>query len=371
MKIALYLNNLWGISATARIAYMLAKYFVEKHHKVLFIVNKPPIEIAKEFPVKVLKGKGEILRSYELAKLSKEENIDAVLSFMRPQSNVSGLANRFFIKSKTVFIGSVHNSDNYLTYNRFYQLPYRYLEKWLLEGNDKIVAVSKAGKKDLGEAFFINPHKVEVIYNPIDTKWIKEKAEEPIEPDLEEIFENYHVLINVARMETQKGLHHLIDIFERINRNLPKTRLVLIGDGSLRSELEKKVSQKGLKDKIFFLGWRKNPFPYVAKSKLFLLTSLWEGLPMVVLESLSLETPVVAFKTRGGHIEILENCCPLIDYPDEEAYANKVIEILTDEKKYQALQNAAKKRVQQFSSEKIADKYLELFETVLNSKFLT
>ena len=144
MKIALYLNNLWGISATARIAHMLAQRFKKNAHEVLFIVNKPPIEIAKEFPVIVLKKKGELLRAYELAQIAKEQKIDVVRAVMRPQSNVSGLANRFFRKSKTVFIGSVHNTDNYLTYNRAYQLPYRYLEKWLLEGNDKIVAVSKA-----------------------------------------------------------------------------------------------------------------------------------------------------------------------------------------------------------------------------------
>ena len=254
MKIALYLNNLWGISATARIAHMLAQRFKKNAHEVIFIVNKPPIEIAKEFPVIVLKKKGELLRAYELAQIAKEQKIDAVLSFMRPQSNVSGLANRFFRKSKTVFIGSVHNTDNYLTYNRAYQLPYRYLEKWLLEGNDKMVAVSKAVKEDLKEAFFIDPQKVEVIYNPIDISLIRERAKEPIEPEMEELFKNHPVIVNVARMETQKGLHHLINIFERVNRKLPQTRLVLIGDGSLRGQLEKRVIQKGLKGKVLFWG---------------------------------------------------------------------------------------------------------------------
>jgi len=369
MKIALYLNNLWGISATARIAYMLAKEFEKKSHQVIFVINKPPIEIGKEFPIRVLKKKGEPLRAWELAKLCEGENIDVVLSFMRPQSNVSGLANRFFKRSKTAFIGSVHNTDNYLTYNKAYQLPYRYLEKWLLEGNDKIVAVSNGVKEDLKEAFFINPQKVEVIYNPIDIDLIKEKAREPIDPRLNELFKKHPVIVNVARMETQKGLHHLINIFERVNRKLPQTRLVLIGDGSLRRDLENRVLKKGLKGKVLFLGWRENPFPYVARSRIFALTSLWEGFGMVLVEAMALGVPPVAFKTRGGHVEVLENCCPLVEYPREDLFAERLIELLTDREKYDKLRQKVLKRVENFRSEVIADRYLELFEETLRGKF--
>ena len=368
MRIALYLNNLWGISATARIAYMLAKEFEKYNNDVVFFINKPPIEIAQEFPIKVLRKKGELLRAFELSKLCEEENIDVVLSFMRPQSNVSGLANRFFNKGKTTFIGSVHNSDNYLTYNKIYQLPYRYLEKWLLESNDKIVAVSNSVKKDLEEAFFINPQKVEVIYNPIDVDLIRKKAKEPIEPHLEALFKKHPVVINVARMETQKGLHHLINIFERVNKKLPQTRLVLIGDGSLRGQLEYQVRQKGLKDKVFFLGWKENPFPYVARSKVFALTSLWEGLAMVMLESFSLGIPIIAFKTRGGHVEVLKNCCPLIEYPNEELYAETLINLLTDEGLYKKTQQKVLEKVEEFRSEFIAKKYLDLFQETMDKK---
>jgi len=169
-------------------------------------------------------------------------------------------------------------------------------------------------------------------------------------------------------METQKGLHHLINIFERVNRKLPQTRLVLIGDGSLRGQLEKRVIQKGLKGKVLFLGWRENPFPYVARAKLFALTSLWEGLPMVSLESLALGTPMVAFKTRGGHVEVLENCCPLVEYPNEQRFAEKIVELLHEEEKYKELQRRALERVKEFSSERIAERYLTLFEELLSSK---
>jgi ADP-heptose:LPS heptosyltransferase len=110
--------------------------------------------------------------------------------------------------------------------------------------NGKLISnQSKTVKRDLEEAFFINPEKVEVIYNPIDVERVRKLSEEPLTEEEEEIF-NHPVIVNVARHEPQKGLHHLINIFERVYRELPETRLVLIGDGSLRRELEKQVSDK-------------------------------------------------------------------------------------------------------------------------------
>ena len=233
------------------------------------------------------------------------------------------------------------------------------MEKVLLERNDKIVAVSKAVKEDLIRAFFVNPHKIEVIYNPIDPEFVRKLAEEPIEEELQEIFQ-HPVIVNVARMELQKGLHHLISIFERVNRELPSTRLVLIGDGSQRGRLESLVHQKGLKGKVFFLGWRQNPFKYVARSKVFAFTSLWEGFGLVLTEAMSLGIPIVAFDTKGGHTEVWEGCCPLIRYPDEENYARELIKLLTDGSYYGALKNKVRERGKEFYPERVAQRYLNL-----------
>lgn len=360
MRICFYLNNLWGISATARIAHFLASEMRRKQHEVFFVINKPPIEIAQEFPIKVLKSRGDLLRARELGMLLKGENVDVCYGFMRPQSNVLGLVRLFHPKLRTKLIGSVHNSDNYLTYNRWYHLPYRYLEKFLLEKNDLIVAVSKGVKEDLKEAFFIRDDKIKVIYNPIDIEGIRKRAQAPIGEKFEELFQTHPVIINIARMEKQKGLHHLINIFAKVNKKLPETRLVLIGDGSLRRELEERVKKLGLEQKVFFLGWVENPFPYLKRAKVFAMTSLWEGLAMVILESFALNIPVIAFKTRGGHVEVLENCCPLVDYPDEETYAEELLKIFTDGGYYETLRKRVGEKVKEFSVDRIAEEYLKL-----------
>ena len=77
---------------------------------------------------------------------------------------------------------------------------------------------------------------------------------------------------------------------------------------------------------------------------------------------------MVAFKTRGGHVEVLENCCPLVEYPNEQRFAEKIVELLMEEEKYKELQRRALERVKEFSSERIAERYLTLFEELLSSK---
>jgi glycosyltransferase involved in cell wall biosynthesis len=359
MRIGIYINNLWKISSTVKITYFLAKEFKKRGIEPIYLINREPIEIAQEFEIIKISAKGDIDRALKIGKIAKDLKLHAIYGFLRPQTVVLGLAKFVRPSLKVKLIGSVRNNDNYRSYNRWYHLPFRFLEKVLLERNDKIVAVSKAVKEDLIRAFFVNPDKIEVIYNPIDPDFVRRLAEEPIEEELQEIFQ-YPVIINVARMELQKGLHHLISIFERVNRELPQTRLVLIGDGSQRGRLENLVRQKGLKDKVFFLGWRQNPFKYVARSKVFAFTSLWEGFGLVLTEAMSLGIPIVAFNTKGGHAEVLEGCCPLIRYPDEENYARELIKLLTDQDYYRSLKTKVGERVKEFYPERVAQKYLKL-----------
>ena len=359
MRVGFYINNLWGISATARIAYFLAKEFRKKGIETIFLLNRGQIEIAQEFEIIVLSGKGDLDRAIEIGGLATKLDLKAIYGFMRPQSVVLGLAKLFKPSLKVKLIGSVHNSDNFRSYNKWYHLPYRFLEKFLLEKNDKIITVSETVKRDLEKAFFLKPQKLEVIYNPIDPHFVKNMASEPIEEELQEVFKN-PVIVNVARMELQKGLHHLIEIFERVNKKLPQTRLVLIGDGSQRRILEDMVRQKGLNSKVFFLGWRKNPYKYIARSKIFAFTSLWEGFGLVLSEAMVLGKPIVAFNTEGGHQEVLKECCPLIEYPNEELYAEEVIKLLTEEGYYNSLTGRVKERVKKFYPEAVAEQYLRL-----------
>ncbi len=366
MRIALYLNNLWGIAATSRIAVTLAKEFKKRGHNPFFIINAPPADLGREFKVIILKKKGELLRALELGKLLKRERTHLCLAFMRPQSTVLGITKLLYPSLGTLLVGSVHNTENCLKYCKKRYIPFRLIVKFLLERPEGLVAVSRGVEEDLREAFFINPKKIKVIYNPVDAEWVRKLSEEPLSPEEEEVFKK-PVIVNVARHEKQKGLHHLLKVFKLVSERVD-AHLLLIGEGSLTPQLKALAEELGVANRVFFLGWRENPFKYMRRSRLFLLTSLWEGLPMVLLEAMVLGLPVVAFRSRGGHVELLEGVSPLVDYPDEEAMARIAIRLFTDTPYREEVLRKQDERLANFMPPKVAEEYLSYFTELETSR---
>ncbi|GAB6065120.1 glycosyltransferase [Aquifex pyrophilus] len=365
MRIAFYLNYLWGVGSGPKIAEMLARKFKKRGHEVFFIIQKDLVERANEFPIILLKEKNEITRAYELGKVLKEINADICFGFMRPMSVVMGITKLLYPSHKTLFIGSIHNNDNYIKYGKALYIPYRVLLKFVLEMLDGIVAVSRGVKEDIERTYFIKK-KVRVFYNPVDVENLIELSREEIPEEEERIFEK-PVIINLSRFVKQKGLPHLIRIFKKVSEELD-ARLVILGDGEMREEVEKMIRDLKLEDSVFLLGWKKNPYPYIRRAKVLAMTSLWEGYGLVLNEAMALGTPPVAFNVKGGPSEILPGCCPLIDYPDEETYAREVIKLLTDKEYYETIKQNAIKKASEFSVEKVADRLLKYFEELIEER---
>ena len=108
--------------------------------------------------------------------------------------------------------------------------------------------------------------------------------------------------INVGRFEPQKNHFLLIEAFKKINSDV---KLYLIGDGYLREELEKKVKNANLEEKVIFLGRQKNVFNFLSKANCFVLSSNYEGFPNVLIEALACELPIISSDCPSGPREIL------------------------------------------------------------------
>lgn len=142
--------------------------------------------------------------------------------------------------------------------------------------------------------------KTSVIYNPVN------KA-------IEDIIENTgfskankdDYLLCVGRLEQQKGFHYAIEAFSIVSRDNDALRLKIIGKGSLERALIEQAKALGVYEKIDFEGFKENVIPYYQKAKATLLTSLYEGFPNVLVESITLGTPVVSFNCPSGPSEIV------------------------------------------------------------------
>lgn len=145
---------------------------------------------------------------------------------------------------------------------------------------------------------------VRALWNPCDRERLLEQSTEQADTDILFFRTGDRVLVSMGREDDVKGFWHLIRIFRRVNEEEEDTRLAIIGDGEFK-EYKDLVKRLGMEEKVLFTGLKKNPFPYLRESHIYVLTSLSEGLPNALVEALALSLPVVSANCMSGPAEIL------------------------------------------------------------------
>ena len=156
-----------------------------------------------------------------------------------------------------------------------------------------LVFVSKKGKKSFLSIFPEMTDKVILCNNFIDNKKIEELSNEKIEIEKDEIT----TILNVGRHdEKEKKLSRIIEVAEKLKQENYKFRILFVGDGKDSNKYKEMVQKKKLEEQIIFLGRKQNPYPYFKISDCVLLTSDYEGYPVVFLESMILNKPIITTK---------------------------------------------------------------------------
>lgn len=169
------------------------------------------------------------------------------------------------------------------------------LEWKLVFHNRHLACVSSGVEVSAQEAFDqgdIKPKSLRVITNPCPVEQIRTLANEA-DADIPDT----PYLLNVARLVPQKGHALLLEAYKASGINL---KLVIVGEGPLKSELEAKARSLGIADQVFFAGKRRNPYPWMKQAELFVLASEYEGLGIVLTEAMACGTPILAVESRGG-----------------------------------------------------------------------
>ncbi|MBP3274954.1 MAG: glycosyltransferase [Butyrivibrio sp.] len=141
------------------------------------------------------------------------------------------------------------------------------------------------------------------IYNPLDVEDVHNKGGEPVE-DFPFVGDDIRVISCMARNDYIKGIWHLLKAFSLAQVKHPEARLIVLGAGNW-DKYKEMAKALGVKDKVAFPGLRKNPFPYVAASDLYVCSSNHEGFPNAVLEAMALKKPVISADCKTGPREIL------------------------------------------------------------------
>lgn len=145
---------------------------------------------------------------------------------------------------------------------------------------------------------------IETLWNPCDTEEVREQSRRGNKEELTFFEEEKPVFVSMGREDEVKGFWHLLKAFRRVSESLPDAKLAVIGEGSFE-KYKALARDLQIEDRIWFTGLKKNPFPYLAKGKAYVLSSISEGLPNALVEALSLSLPVISVNCLSGPAEIL------------------------------------------------------------------
>lgn len=224
-----------------------------------------------------------------------------VLSFLE-RSNFVNIVSRAFFPHVAVISERVHPSRHYAGKAGKIQLA---LIRHLYPHAHFIVTNSQATANDLVNNLELSPAKIRVIPNMLDVPAVQALAREPLPADAREWY-THPVVVTSGRLTEQKGTWHLIRAFADLKRRAPDVKLVLLGQGPLEGYLQALARQLGVAKDVHLAGFQQNPHRFVANAALFVLPSLWEGLPNVLIEAMACGVPVLSTDCPAGPREILD-----------------------------------------------------------------
>jgi glycosyltransferase involved in cell wall biosynthesis len=294
-------------------------------------------------------------------------DVDIVLSFMEWANSINMLSKALGSRHKAYINVRCRLKVHYK--NELKKTSWTMLN-WLWKYTDRTIVNSRDIKEDIVSLFNVNPASVEVVHNPLNLNEIAKLSQESVD---EEWFlkRDIPLLINVGSLTKPKGHTYLLKAFSRLAARRP-ARLAIIGDGELRKSLTDEAKRLNVADKVLFLGWRDNPYKYMARSDIFAFSSIYEGFPNALLEAMACGCPVISFDCPSGPSEILSlegekredisraRYGILVKGKGEAPLSKAIEDLLDDKEAMEYYSRAGIERARQFDLPIIAKEYEDL-----------
>lgn len=360
VDIALFVPSLRGGGAE-RVMVNLARGFSEQGYKVDLVLQRAEGPFLSKVPDEVrivdLRTKRMALALFPLISYLRREKPRSLLAAMT-HTNIVALLARKLARVETRVVVSEHNTISIISHtsktlrSRFLPLIAKRLYYWA----DAVIAVSKGVADDFAEFLKFPREKIRVIYNPVVTPEILEKAEEPLEHPWFKPGEP-PVILGVGALTKQKDFPTLIHAFALVRRERP-ARLVILGEGEERPKLEALAQELGIAEDVDMPGFVENPYKYMANAAVFVLSSRWEGFGNVLVEAMACGTPVVSSDCPNGPSEILlgGQYGKLVPLGNAQAMAVAILETLDTPLSQKVLRT----RAAEFVLEQVCQKYKEV-----------
>lgn len=229
-------------------------------------------------------------RGWRLYRIKKREQIDIAYSF-GPTANLANVFSRLLPGGKRAkcWLGVMSYMDMD--------------SSWLglfCKKSDRLLCCSETLRGMIEEKYGCD--HTYTLTGFFDIAQIRARAEEG---EAQLPWQEGRIIVSMGREDVVKGFWHLLKIFSLVHKKLPDTRLLIIGKGEFTA-YRKLAADLGIADAVYFAGLQKNPYPYLKKGTLYLLTSYWEGFPNALVEAMAMGLPAVATDCMTGPAEIFD-----------------------------------------------------------------
>lgn len=313
----------------------------------------------QEIPIRILHKTRpwHIFRTMRrMTKLVDEIKPDVVFSMPVYVSMAAGEALRR-AQHKSAWVASLHSS---LLRNP--KFPLRSWARRILPHADKILGCSRGVTESAVQVLGLDQNKMQTIYNPHNFERIDDLAREslPVERPKDKF-----IILHVGGFREPKNQKLLLRAFARLQK--PDSQLWILGRGKLESDLKRLADRLNIQSQIHWLGFQENPFPFYRAADCFALSSRWEGLPNVLIESFACHTPVISTRCPYGPDEIIQDGVSgfLVPLDDEIALAQALHKMADDPDLRKQMADAGNNFVRQtFHQKHICDLYEDLFQNI-------
>jgi glycosyltransferase involved in cell wall biosynthesis len=307
--------------------------------------------------IRKLKAEHTLTSLPALVRYLKTERPDALLA-AKDRANqvavlarkISGVPTRVVVRMGTTVSAALAGKNRWR--KLFWYLPMRLIYR----NADAVVAVSQGVARDMARITGLPTSDIRIIRNPVITPRIFRMASEPV-PLPWPTKDGEPVIVGIGRLTRQKDFPTLIRAFAAVRKKLP-CRLTILGEGKDRDNLEHLTKQLSLSEKIDMPGFVENPYAYLKRAALYVLSSAWEGSPNALTEALALGVPVVATDCPSGPRETLKDGAigRLVPVGDPDALAAAMLATLSAPPDEILLKSA----VREYTAEVSSQRYLDL-----------
>jgi sugar transferase (PEP-CTERM/EpsH1 system associated) len=249
-----------------------------------------------------------------------------------------------------------------------------YINRWTASLGDRAIAVCELARQVEIERTGVPSEHVVTIYNGVDVGQFSDSSPQSAAQILKTfgIPTDAPLVGSVGRFRPQKGYADLLVAMKQVKENAPNARLLLVGGGELQADLEAKVLSLGLDGVVTFAGIRADVPEILAVLDVFVLSSLWEGMPNAILEAMAAGLPVVATAVGGTPDVVVDGVTGFLVPPrDPSALAKALATLVRDPDLRRRMGQAGRERVlQHFSVERMVERTQNLYEQLLSAKGL-